>query len=228
MGEQPLFKNIIENLFNISGNTVRGNTVNNQLTVNVHRHQGWRLKWNAPVVLIFSALILTVHLSYRTQYSYQLREFFSIPREFLFGNIEHYLRATLFVFGHQNWNELASNLTLILLIGPITEERYGSLQLVVMILLTALISGLVQSLLFGGGVIGASCIVYMLMLAASFVNTKKGEIPITFIIVMIVYVFGGLSALSQHGQESLVPQIVGGLCGAAFVAWGIARKVEST
>lgn len=228
MSEQFLFRNIIENLFNVRDNIVQGNTINNDLTINIHRHQGWKLKLNSPVILVFSALILIVHLSYQTRYSYQIMEFFSVPREFLFTNINHYLRTISFVLGHRSWNEVASNLTLILLIGPITEERYGSLQLIVMILLTAFISGLVQSFLFDGGVIGASCVVYMLMLAASFVNTRKGEVPITFVIVMIVYVAGGLSALSQNGQESLVPQIVGGLCGAIFVVFGLARKVEST
>ena len=55
-----------------------------------------------------------------------------------------------------------------LVIGPPLEERYGSRVLLTGILLTALISGLLQTVLFpNSALLGASGIVFMLIMLSS-------------------------------------------------------------
>jgi membrane associated rhomboid family serine protease len=56
----------------------------------------------------------------------------------------------------------------------------------------------------------------MLILLSSFTNIRSGEIPITFILIVVLYVVREfVNALTPSGI-SQVAHIVGGLCGGAF------------
>jgi membrane associated rhomboid family serine protease len=131
--------------------------------------------------------------------------------------------VTLFthVLGHANWAHLVSNFSFILLIGPILEETYGSLSLVIMIIITALVTGILNVLFFPLGLLGASGVVFMMILLASFTNFNKGEVPLTFILVLILYLgrellisFG--SSPESNGNISQFAHVVGGFIGSLF------------
>ncbi|MDR0759110.1 MAG: rhomboid family intramembrane serine protease, partial [Treponema sp.] len=134
--------------------------------------------------------------------------------------------VTLFthVIGHADWNHLVSNFSLILLIGPILEARYGSLSLFLMIALTALVTGLLNTLLFSSYLMGASGVVFMMILLASFTNFGEGEIPLTFILILILYL--GREVFNSFRQDNIseFAHIVGGLCGSLF---GFFRPVRN-
>ena len=106
----------------------------------------------------------------------------------------------------------------ILLVGPMVEERYGSRQLVKMILLTAFLTGLLQVIFFPRyALLGASGIVFMLMLLSSATNFKRGELPLTLIIVAVLYIgqefWAGLYAADNVSHFA---HIIGGVCGGIF------------
>src|SRR5262249_36207043 len=135
------------------------------------------------------------------------------------GNLQGtsaYIALIGHILGHANWEHLLGNFMLILLIGPILEERYGSLSLLVMILITALVSGFVDVAL-GKASLGASGIDFMMILIASTANIRQGEIPLTFIAVAIIYLGGEVTqAVRNDDNVSHLGHIIGGLSGAAF------------
>ncbi len=120
------------------------------------------------------------------------------------------------IFGHASLEHLLSNLTFILLIGPIVEEKYGSNRTLLMILITGLITGLLNVLFFNTGLIGASGIVFMLILLVSFTNSKSGEIPLTFVLVAILFIGKEILQSLNTDQVSQFAHIMGGLCGSVF------------
>src|SRR5262245_15769051 len=87
------------------------------------------------------------------------------------------------ILGHKDWQHLIGNFMLILLIGPILEERHGSRALLIMILLTALMTGLANLVFSSGVILGASGVAFMMILLASMANMRGGEIPLTFIAI---------------------------------------------
>lgn len=98
------------------------------------------------------------------------------------------------------------------------EERYGSRTLLSVILMTALVSGILQCVLFpSSALLGASGIVFMLIMLSSLTGGRNGGIPITLILVGALY-------LSQQVYDILFVQdnvanfmhIVGGACGTVF------------
>ena len=179
-----------------------------------------KIKYNAPTVLTFTLLCALILFLSKT-FLPNLAEFwFMVPGKNHFnpGNARHW--ATLFthICGHANWNHLIANFTLILLIGPMLEENYGSKSLLLMIVITALVTGVLNVLLFKSALMGASGVVFMMILLSSFTNFSKGEIPLTFILVLILYM--GVQLLDSFNSEnsniSHFAHIIGGLCGSFF------------
>jgi membrane associated rhomboid family serine protease len=118
--------------------------------------------------------------------------------------------------GHANWSHLINNFTLILLIGPMLEESYGSLSLLFMIIITAAVTGILNILIFRSALLGASGVVFMMILLASFTNFSRGEIPLTFILVLILYL--GVQLFQSFNTENIshFAHLVGGFCGSVF------------
>jgi membrane associated rhomboid family serine protease len=125
---------------------------------------------------------------------------------------------TLFthVIGHASIEHLMGNLTFILLLGPIVEEKYGDSRTLFMMLITALVTGILNLLFFHTGLMGASGIVFMLILLVSFTNTKSGEIPVTFILVALLFIGKEVIESLNTDQISQFAHIIGGVCGSVF------------
>jgi membrane associated rhomboid family serine protease len=88
--------------------------------------------------------------------------------------------------------------------------------MIFMMAVTAFVTGLANTLFFSTGLLGASGIVFMLILLASFTNFRKGEIPLTFILVLALYV--GKEVVTSFSQDNVsqFAHIAGGLCGSLF------------
>ena len=71
-----------------------------------------------------------------------------------------------------------SNFLYILLIGPMIEEKFGTKNLLLMMILTSLIIGIFNFIFSKKRILGASGIVYMLITLSSAVNIENGKIPL--------------------------------------------------
>jgi len=185
-----------------------------------------RIKYNAPTVLTFTLLCtLVLFLSYTFYPS--LIFWFLVPGRNTFnaGSFRDWVTILTHVAGHKDWAHLINNFTLILLIGPMLEENYGSKPLLVMIIITALVTGILNVLFFNSALMGASGVVFMMILLSSFTNFSHGEIPLTFILVMILYM--GIQFFNTSGPENVsrFAHIIGGLCGSFFGFFRPQRRV---
>lgn len=124
-----------------------------------------------------------------------------------------YVRLICHIFGHADYSHLVSNMMYILLLGPMLEEKYHD-RLIVVILITAIVTGLCNNI-FNPNVqlLGASGVVFAFILLASITGKDKG-IPITLIIVAIMWVGGEVtSMLTVTDSISHITHIIGGLVG---------------
>jgi membrane associated rhomboid family serine protease len=147
-----------------------------------------------------------------------VENWFMIPGRGHFSpsSLRHWVSLLSHAAGHSSWSHLAANFSLILLIGPMLEESYGSLALLVMIVTTALVTGILNVLFFTTGLMGASGVVFMMILLASFTNFSRGEIPLTFILVLILYLGDQLLKSFNTDNISHFAHIAGGFCGSLF------------
>ncbi|MCL2764957.1 MAG: rhomboid family intramembrane serine protease [Treponema sp.] len=177
-----------------------------------------RIKYNAPTVLTFTLLCALIMLLTKTIFPGLTEFWFMVPgrNNFHAGKFNNWITIITHIMGHANWTHLINNFTLILLIGPMLEESYGSVSLLIMIVITALVTGILNVILFNSYLLGASGVVFMMILLSSFTNFSTGEIPLTFIIVLILYM--GVQFINSSGQDNIshFAHIVGGLCGSFF------------
>ena len=181
------------------------------------------IKYNAPVVLTFS-LISTIVLFLNQFLGGSLNQFFSVGPSFQPNSFFFYTSLFTHVIGHANLEHLLGNLTFILLLGPIVEEKYGSRNTFYMFLITALITGLLNVFFFSTGLMGASGIVFMLILLASFTNNSRGGIPLTFLLIAILFIGKELFQSIQQDNISQFAHIIGGILGSVFGFSGVFGK----
>jgi rhomboid protease GluP len=175
-----------------------------------------KIQYNAPVTLTFTLAALMVLLLGTLTNSSTTNYFFTNYRT-SFADPMQYIRLFIYILGHANWEHFSSNFLIILLLGPILEEKYGSLKLLNMILFTAFVSGLINTLFFSTGLLGASGIVFMIILLSSYANVQAGRIPLTLIIVIVVFIGKEvINGLSISDNVSQLTHIFGGLCGGIF------------
>lgn len=188
-----------------------------------------KLSYNSPVILTYAAICLAVLIANSITNGFLNRLLFiCYGHPNLFDPLT-YPRLILHALGHANFAHYANNMIMLLLVGPIVEERYGSWNLVVMMTATALATGILNSLLFNTGIIGASGIVFMLIILSAFTSMKKGEIPITLILVTAIYLGQEIySGLTAHDNISHFGHITGGVSGLLFGFYFFKKKFENS
>lgn len=175
------------------------------------------IRFNAPVILGFALLsLLTLLLGKITDGATTYR-YFSVYRASLSDPLT-YVRFFSHVLGHANYEHYMGNMLLLLLVGPGIEEKYGHKTTALCIALTALVTGLVQFIFFPHtALLGASGIVFMMIVLSSFTEMGKEGIPVTLILVVIFYLGGEVTdGLTSADNVSQLTHIIGGLCGLIY------------
>ena len=173
------------------------------------------IRFNAPATLTFALLALGALILGQTFGSAVTTKYFCVYRASLADPLT-YLRCFTHVLGHADYSHYMGNMLLLLLVGPGLEEKYGSRPLFWAIFLTALISGMVHFLFFPNtALLGASGIVFMMIVMSSLSGMKNGSIPITLILVLLLYIGGEIvNGFVLQDDISQLTHIVGGVCGA--------------
>lgn len=176
-----------------------------------------KIRWNSPVVLGFAIVSLIVLVVNRFTGGKANLLLFSVYRS-SYTNPLFYLRLFGHVLGHISVEHYMNNMLILLLVGPLLEEKYGSKKFLFIIMAVALATS-VAHLIVGGNAIllGASGVVFACILLASVTGTSEDEIPVTLILVALLYlgqqVYDGLFTKDNISQLS---HIVGGAVGAGL------------
>ena len=176
-----------------------------------------RLSFNAPVVLGFVGVCLVSMALNLITGGASNRTLFSVYRAPLADPLT-WLRMVCHVFGHSDWNHLLGNMMYVLLLGPMLEEKYGGRDLALVMLAAALLTGLVNFLFFPGTMLlGASGVVFAMILLSSITRTRDGSIPVTFVLVALLYIGQQVwQAVAVRENVSYMAHILGGAVGAAL------------
>lgn len=176
-----------------------------------------KISFNSPVVLWFSIICLGALILNTITGGKSNALLFEVYRSPLTNPLT-YIRMFTHVFGHASWSHFINNITLILVVGPLLEEKYGSADMLIVTISTAFITGLVHFIFFPGtALLGASGVVFAYILLSSFACIKDGSIPLTFILVAVLYIGGQVvDGVFVRDNVSNLTHIIGGVVGAFF------------
>jgi len=182
-----------------------------------------KIRYNSPVVLTFALICMAVYFSNWMIFGDPVpgkfsitADFFTLSGQFNWMNPLDYVRLVSYTMGHANVGHIVSNMSIFLLIAPIMEEKYGSRNILIMMLMTAIVTAFLQIFLFNTGLLGASGIVFMFIVLVSFADARKGSIPLTFILVVVFFVGKEIIHGLEQNQVSEFAHIAGGFMGGVF------------
>ena len=176
-----------------------------------------KIKLNSPLILGFALLSLAAMVLNIATGGVSNRLVFMTYHSSI-ANPLTWLRFFTHVLGHSGWQHYIGNMSYILLLGPMLEEKYGAKKLLGVIAAAALVTGLVNYFFFPNiALCGASGVVFAFILLTSFTNFKEGEIPVTFILVALIYIGQQVyQGIFVQDNISNMAHIVGGIIGAIF------------
>lgn len=176
-----------------------------------------RLSFNSPVILGFALICFAVLMIDKVTGGVSTDELFSVYRSSLVNPLT-YIRFFGHVLGHAGWDHFIGNIMLLLVVGPLLEEKYGSSNILFLILSTALVTGIVHFIFFPRTqLLGASGVVFALILLSSFTSFKEGKIPVTFILVAVIYIGQQVyDGFFVNDNVSNLTHILGGIVGSGL------------
>lgn len=175
------------------------------------------VKENAPVVL--SLVMLSFIATLLDEFTDgKTTEMVFMTYHASLKNLMTYIRFFTHVLGHDGWSHFIGNATYLLLLGPMLEEKYGSRTMLEIVGITALITSIVNYIFFWNvGLCGASGIVFAFIILSSFTGFKEGEIPLSFILVTVIFVGQQVyEGIAFDDNISNITHIIGGLVGAVI------------
>ncbi len=176
-----------------------------------------KFDYNSIVIITYFLVSLAAWLFNVLSHGKTNKLLFSSYRSSLLNPLT-YIRLFTHAIGHKDIDHLISNFLYILLIGPMIEEKYGSMNLLIMLLITSLIISLFNMIFHNYQILGASGNVYMLIVLSSFSNIQEGKIPLTLVLIFIFYIVSEIrkSRLEKNSKIYHDGHLIGALCGLAF------------
>lgn len=174
------------------------------------------IQYNSVLILSYFFISLFALILNKITTGSSNRILFSSYRSSLFNPLT-YIRFFTHAIGHESWHHFSNNFLYILLIGPMIEEKYGTMNLLIMFLITAGVTGIVNSIISRNSILGASGNVFMLIILSSFVNIQAGKIPLTLILIFVFYIVNEvIDGIFKRDRVSHLGHLIGAVSGCVF------------
>ncbi|MBR4473807.1 MAG: rhomboid family intramembrane serine protease [Oscillospiraceae bacterium] len=184
---------------------------------------------NAPIILAFSLASLAALILHYLTGGKSTNLLFMSYHSSLASPLT-YVRFFTHALGHAGWQHFLGNISMILLLGPMLEEKYGSKKILAIMLITAFTAGVANYILFPRvGIMGASGIVFAFIMLTSYTSFREGEIPITVILVALIFIGQEIwSGITVSDNVSNFSHILGGITGSVIgYRLNVKKKAEN-
>ncbi len=188
----------------------------------------FKLSYNSPVILTYVFICFVVTIIGLLTKDASTILLFSVYKSSLLNPLS-YIRVFTHIFGHIGIEHFLSNAMYLLILGPMLEEKYGAKMLIKVFAITAFVTGMIHCILWSNtSLCGASGIVFACILLASFTAFKDGEIPLSFILVSVLFIGKEVyNGIFIQDNISNITHILGGIIGSVY-GFVFNRKKESS
>lgn len=186
---------------------------------------GLKLVYDAPATLTFAFICLGLFaLDFFFLGSKISQNYLCSPTSaagkaaFMASSPLSYVRLVTYCFGSASVEILIVNMVFLLLLGPSMEERYGTVVIAIMMAVCVLFSGVLTACFSKTSLTGCAAVIFMMIFLNSFVSLSKKKIPVSFLLVFLLFIFreGFNLGFSGDGIIKIIINIAGGLCGSLF------------
>jgi membrane associated rhomboid family serine protease len=188
---------------------------------------------DAPLTLSFCFSCIIIQIFNYFIGNMFIISYFSVPSWNLF-NVRHpfsYIRMIMQTMGHLNWNHLNGNIVNLLLVGPSCEREFGMASMLKVMILTAIVSSLTHIVFSPDNMVqlGASGVVFTLILLNSLVEVQLGRIPLTFLCQVVLWCYKELADYLSTDDHSVshLAHISGAVVGTVAGYYLHDRKINT-
>ena len=145
-------------------------------------------------------------------------DFFILRGDFFQNRSSWFLSCAGYIFGHANFSHFFGNVSILLLIGPMVEDRYGSKKVLLFSLITATVTALIHCFFSTHDLLGLSGIVFMFIILSASISRNQNGIPLTFLLVIFIYIGKEIISIPLNDQISHLAHLSGGIIGL-ILSW---------
>mmetsp|Transcript_9773 Transcript_9773/g.12900 ORF Transcript_9773/g.12900 Transcript_9773/m.12900 type:complete len:271 (-) Transcript_9773:411-1223(-) len=188
-----------------------------------------RLVVNAPVTLGFAVICLCVHVLTLGGSATSISRILAVHDYWDGLSIAQYTSFWTHCFAHSSFRHLHGNLTMLMLVGPGVEFHFRSKNVLWIMTVVSLVSAMAHIVIGKQNThqLGASGIVFAFILLNSMVSATQGQIPVSFVLTVLLYMGEEFwLLLASKDDVSHHAHLTGGLVGAAagFYIHGTMQK----
>ncbi len=179
------------------------------------------ITFEAPITLLFSLTCIIIFLVQFSLPPHFVQNYLSVggnatsTTPFNYTSAIDYTSIFLHVFAHTSWTMLAINMFSLLFLGPEIEKSYGKALYILMIVITAFVSGVLCTLFVNTQLLGAQGITILLFVLTLLSHAKTKTIPFNLILLFLLYLFFIIFETNADSSEKIVP-FIGALCASLF------------
>ncbi len=181
--------------------------------------RAWPIDYNAPFTLSFAGVCVVAFILALATGGWSNEALFSIGGVMDWHHPVTYARFFTHALGHASLQHLVLNLSIILLVAPLLEEKHGSGRLLAVAAATAVATGIVKVLLFPGLLLGASGVAFAFIILSSFARARARTIPLTFVLIALLFLGNEMYLSFQPGVDGSIARfahLIGGFAGGFF------------
>ncbi|MCR4953009.1 MAG: rhomboid family intramembrane serine protease [Treponema sp.] len=177
--------------------------------------------YDSPVALSFAIITILLFVMNALVIKGRIDVFFYAPTNsggafpFNLKDGASYLRLVLYQFGYFDLSFLFADLIIILLLGQILEERYGSVIMGLMMFFSTLFSGVLNACFGKEKLCGAASIVIMMVFLNALTSISKKKVSVLSVATIVLVICREIFA-RNGGFISVIVSVAGGLCGSLF------------
>lgn len=173
-----------------------------------------KITFKSPITLTFALLAVVFYFLF--QADGDIPRIFVLQGDFQWTNWKWYVSLVGYTLSHGSIDHLIGNISIILLLGPMIEKRYGPKRMLMMLSLTGLITAVIHIVFWSHHLIGASGLVFMMIVLSSLVDIRGNELPFAFILIVLLYIGQEVIRAFSVDGVSQFAHISGGVLGMIF------------
>ncbi len=174
----------------------------------------------APVIFSLVGLsLLFCILKYFSQ-SPSFAAYFSAPScpgtktAFNYQNPVEYLRFFLHIFGSQKFADTCVTFLLLLLTGTYIEQQFGSLFTFIIVLVSAIVTAVINTCFIKTPCSGLECIVWCIFLLTAFPPENRKNLSVPVLFTLSILILKDISLIIIEKDFTVISEITGGFAGS--------------
>ncbi len=174
----------------------------------------------APVIIFLVGLSLLFCILKNISQSPAFAVYFSAPScpgtktAFNYQNPVEYLRFFLHIFGSQNFTDACVTFLILLLLGINVEQQFGSIFTLIMVLVSTIVTAVINTCFIKTPCSGLECIVWCIFLITAFPPENRKNLSVPVLFALTILAIKDINLIIHEKDFTLVSQMLGGFAGS--------------